>query len=47
LRGYLTGNLIASSIAEVGDHSTEQEMLIRGVACAIRQRAAELGLPVA
>ncbi len=47
LRGYLTGNLIATSIAELPDHSAEQDMLIRGVACAIRQRAAEQGLSVA
>lgn len=47
LRGYLTGNLIATSIAEMPDHSAEQDMLIRGVACAIRQRAAEQGLSVA
>ena len=47
LRGYLTGNLIATSIAELGDHSAEQDMLIRGVACSIRQRAGEQGLSVA
>jgi AcrR family transcriptional regulator len=46
LRGYLTGNLIAASIAEIGDHSTQRDLLIRGVACSIRQRAAEQGLSV-
>jgi AcrR family transcriptional regulator len=46
LRGYLTGNLIATSIAESGDHSTQEDLLIRGVAFAIRQRAAEQGLSV-
>jgi AcrR family transcriptional regulator len=47
LRGYLTGNLIATSIAELPEHSAEQDMLVRGVACAVRQRAAEQGLSVA
>ncbi|MBV8949487.1 MAG: TetR/AcrR family transcriptional regulator [Actinobacteria bacterium] len=44
LRGYLTGNLVASHIAHTGDDRKVREMLVRGVACAIRERAAERGL---
>lgn len=47
LRGYLTGNLVASHIARTGSDRTVREMLVRGVACAIRERAAERGISVA
>ena len=44
LRGYLQGNLIASSIAKTSDHSVQRDMLVRGVAYAIRERAAGRGI---
>jgi AcrR family transcriptional regulator len=46
LRGYLTAGLIASSIAETHDDHEERTMLVRGVACAITERAAARGLTV-
>jgi hypothetical protein len=46
LRGYLTGNLIASSITETSDDHDLRELLVQGVASAIRQRAARRGLRV-
>ena len=44
LRGYLTGNLIASNITDTSDDQVLRELLVQGVASAIRQRAAERGL---
>ncbi len=44
LRGYLTGDLIASNITDTSDDQDVRELLVLGVACAIRQRAAERGL---
>jgi AcrR family transcriptional regulator len=44
LRGYLTGDLIASNITDTSDDQDVRELLVRGVASAIRQRAAERGL---
>ena len=44
LRGYLTGDLIASNITETSDDRDVRELLVLGVASAIRQRAAERGL---
>jgi len=37
IRGYLTGQLIASSIATTADDAITRKLLIRGVACAIRE----------
>ncbi|MDQ1430530.1 MAG: hypothetical protein QOF40_1132 [Actinomycetota bacterium] len=44
LRGYLTGALIASSITQTSDDRELRELLVLGVASAIRQRAAARGL---
>jgi AcrR family transcriptional regulator len=44
LRGYLTGDLIASNITDTSDDHVLRELLVLGVASAIRQRAAERGL---
>jgi AcrR family transcriptional regulator len=44
LRGYLTGDLIASNITDTSDARDVRELLVLGVASAIRQRAAERGL---
>ena len=46
LRGYLTGDLIASNITETSDDRDVRELLVLGVASAIRQRAAARGLRV-
>jgi AcrR family transcriptional regulator len=37
-RGYLTGNLIASSISPTTDDALQRHMLINGMASAVRQR---------
>jgi AcrR family transcriptional regulator len=44
LRGYLTGDLIASNITDTSDDRDVRELLVLGIASAIRQRAAERGL---
>ncbi|HEY3673477.1 MAG TPA: hypothetical protein VGN51_21250 [Acidimicrobiia bacterium] len=44
LRGYLTGDLIASNITDTRDDHDVRELLVLGVAGAIRQRAADRGL---
>ena len=44
LRGYLTGNLIASNITDTHDDQELRELLVDGVASAVRQRAADRGL---
>jgi AcrR family transcriptional regulator len=46
LRGYLTGDLIASNITDTRDDQELRELLVQGVASAIRQRAAQHGLRV-
>jgi AcrR family transcriptional regulator len=46
LRGYLTGNLIASNITDTSDDEDLRELLVQGVASAIRRRAAQCGLRV-
>jgi len=43
LRGYLSGTLIGSSLADTADDTVQREMLVRGVAYAVRQRAEEQG----
>ena len=47
LRGYLTGNLIASSITKTSADDVQREMLVGGVACAIRERAEDSASPSA
>ena len=37
-RGYLTGNLIASSISKPYDDTAERQLLIRGMAMVVRER---------
>lgn len=46
LRGYLTGRLIASSIADVPDDTTQRTLLVRGVAAAITGEARRRGIPI-
>jgi len=46
LRGYLSGSLIASSIAEVGDDTVPRALLVEGVAAAIRAEAGRRGITV-
>ena len=46
LRGYLTGDLIASHITDTADDHAVRELLVRGVASAIRASAREHGLRV-
>lgn len=40
IRGYLTGRLIASSISTTADDTLVRELLIKGIACAIREHVA-------
>ena len=44
MRGYLTGNLIASNITDRRDDQELRELLVDGIASAIRRRAADRGL---
>jgi AcrR family transcriptional regulator len=44
LRGYLTGQLIASSIADTASDARQRDLLVRGVAAAIREDAAARGV---
>lgn len=46
LRGYLTGRVIASRIADTTDDRFTRTLLVRGVACAIRDEAAARGIRV-
>jgi len=46
LRGYLVGHLIASSIAETRDDRRQRDLLVRGVAAAVRAEAADRGIAV-
>jgi AcrR family transcriptional regulator len=46
LRGFLTANLIAGAIGGKSTRSPERDLLIRGVACVVRERAAEQGFSV-
>jgi AcrR family transcriptional regulator len=46
LRGYLTANLLLSRLRTVGRDPAVRDLLIRGVACAVTDRAGELGLSV-
>jgi AcrR family transcriptional regulator len=47
IRGYLSSNLIAAKIGRMEHDAEIRVLLIRGIACAIRERAAALGLSVA
>jgi AcrR family transcriptional regulator len=38
-RGYLTGNLIASSISKMRDDAEERQMLVSGMAMVVRERS--------
>ncbi len=44
LRGYLVGGLIARSIAETRSDSVPRDLLVRGVAAAVRSEAAARGI---
>src|SRR5215470_4255861 len=46
LRGYLQSQLIASSIAETASDTRQRELLVRGVAAAIREDAAARGVDI-
>ena len=46
LRGFLQGNLIATSIGAQASSRRQRALVVRGVACAIREQAAEKGLAV-
>ena len=46
LRGFLTANLIASAISGRTTKRSQRDLLVEGVACTIRARAAERGLAV-
>lgn len=44
LRGYLQGAMISSRIADTADDSVQRQLLVRGVAAAIRERARQQGI---
>jgi AcrR family transcriptional regulator len=46
LRGFLTANLLASAISGKSTRTRARDMLVRGVACVARERAAAQGLSV-
>ena len=46
LRGYLQSQLIASSIAETASDARQRDLLVRGVASAIREEAAARGVEI-
>src|ERR1700759_5411495 len=46
LRGYLQGGIISAHIADTADDTVPRRLLIEGVAAAIRDEAARLGLPI-
>ena len=46
LRGFLQGNLIATTIGAQPSSRTQRRLLVYGVACALRERAAEKGLEI-
>jgi len=46
LRGYLQGGLIARSIAETRSDRVPRELLVRGVAAAVRSESAARGIPL-
>jgi AcrR family transcriptional regulator len=46
LRGFLTANLIGAAISGKSTKRSPRDLLVRGVACVVRERAAERGLSV-
>jgi hypothetical protein len=44
-RGYLTGNLIASSISKPINDAAERQLLISGMAMVVRQRKRQRSKP--
>jgi AcrR family transcriptional regulator len=44
LRGYLMGNMLTAAYATASDKRATRELLVRGVACAIAERAHERGI---
>jgi AcrR family transcriptional regulator len=46
IRGYLSANTMAARLASPRSDATVRELLLRGVACAIRERAAAAGLTI-
>ena len=44
LRGYLMGNMLTAAYATASDKQTTRDLLVRGVACAIAERAEERGI---
>ena len=46
LRGFLTGDVMAKNIGAPGATNAHRDLLVRAVACAIRERAAEHGIVV-
>ena len=46
LRGYLAGNIIASSIAERSDDTVPRDLLVRGVAAAMTTEAERRGIAI-
>lgn len=46
LRGYLTGYVISSTIADIKNDRATRQLVVRGVAAAIREVAAERGIVV-
>ena len=44
LRGYLMGNMLTAAYATASDKRTTRDLLVRGIACAIAERAAERGI---
>jgi AcrR family transcriptional regulator len=46
LRGYLMGNMLTAAYATASDKRTTRDLLVRGVACAIAERARERGIAI-
>jgi AcrR family transcriptional regulator len=46
LRGYLSGNMLSSTYTRVFDNDEMRDMLVRGVACAVSERAKERDIPL-
>jgi AcrR family transcriptional regulator len=46
IRGYLSANTMAARLVPQRPDASVRELLLRGVACAVRERAAEAGLDI-
>jgi AcrR family transcriptional regulator len=44
LRGYLSANVLADAITGTRTGVGQRDLLVRGIACVVRERAAELGV---